>query len=110
MAAKDRKRDIDEHSRMTFMERLGERLDIPADVLGGVYLEMRGRNNLIVKGCRKILLYTTEEVRLLLNGDRLSVTGSRLYCTAYHSGVIEIDGVIDRISFIGGGRSEEEIH
>lgn len=101
MADKDNNnRDGGNRRRMTLMERLGERLDIPADVLTGVYLEMRGRRNLVVKGCRKILLYTTVEVRLLLGKDRLSVCGAGLYCTAYHSGVVEIDGRIDRISFL----------
>ena len=85
--------------RIPLAERLAGRLDIPPDILNGIYLELRGRGNLTVRGCRKILLYTPEEVRLLLGSEVLSLRGAGLYCTAYRSGVIELDGRIDNISF-----------
>ncbi len=97
--AKAKTNNEEKKIRMSFMERLGSKLDIPPDVVSGIHIEMRGRNNLTVRGCRKILRYTTEEVRLRLHGVTLQVTGSRLYCTAYHSGAVEIDGLIDSINF-----------
>lgn len=97
--AKAKTNDAEKKSRMSFMELLGSKLDIPPDVVSGIHIEMRGRNNLTVRGCRKILRYTTEEVRLRLHGVTLQITGSRLYCTAYHSGAVEIDGLIDSINF-----------
>lgn len=98
---KPKKDDNTKAKRMSMIQRLGQRLDIPADVISGVHIELRGRNNLTIRGCRKILLYTETEIRVRLLGDTLQVCGSGLYCTAYHSGVIEIDGKIDSICFIG---------
>jgi sporulation protein YqfC len=96
---RDKKDDEHKKNRMNLMERIGAKLDIPTDVFNSIHIELRGRNNLTVRGCRKILRYTTEEVRLRLHGVTLIVCGEQLYCTAYHSNTVEIDGIIDSISF-----------
>lgn len=93
------KKDRDEDVQRGFLERLYSRLDIPPDVVNGVFVEMRGRTNVIVHGCREILLYTSEEVRLRLRGCVVCVRGERLYCTAYHTGTADICGRIDSVSF-----------
>lgn len=83
-----------------FFERLYRRLDISPDVVNGIFVELRGRSNVVVHGCREILLYTPEEVQLRLRGCCLSVRGEGLYCTAYHTGTADIDGRILTVSFM----------
>ena len=61
---------------------------------------LRGQSELTVYGCKKILLYTTHEVRIKLTGEVICVSGEGLYCTAYHSGVVEIDGYITNVCFL----------
>ncbi len=104
---KPKKEESSRAKRMSIVERLGQRLDIPADVISGIHIELRGRNNLTVRGCRKILLYTETEVRVRLYGETLLICGSGLYCTAYHSGVVEIDGIIDSLCFLGQAGSKK---
>ncbi len=96
---RNKRHEQNKKNRASLMERLGTKLDISPDIISGIHIEMRGRNNLIVRGCRKILLYTTGEVRLRLMGETLIIIGSRLYCTAYHNGAVEIDGMINSVSF-----------
>jgi sporulation protein YqfC len=104
---KPKRDDSSRAKRMSMLQRLGQKLDIPADVLSGIHIELRGRNNLTVRGCRKILHYTETEVRVRLSGQTLQICGSSLYCTAYHRGVVEIDGIIDSLCFIGqSGRAK----
>jgi len=94
-----REKDIDNNRRMSFFQKLYSKLDIPPDVVNGIFVEIRGKSNVCVHGCREILLYTPEEVRVRMSGCVLSVKGLSLYCTAYHSGNAEIDGIIDSVSF-----------
>ena len=79
--------------RVPLGELLARRFDIPADLFaGGLTLEMRGRNELYVTGCERILSYSTECIGLL-------VTGRRLCCTTYYNAEIGIEGLIDGIAF-----------
>lgn len=83
-----------------FIERVGSKLDISGDIINGIHVDIRGRNNITIQGCKKILVYTTHEVRIKLNGEVICVRGDELYCTAYHSGVVEIDGYIIDVCFL----------
>lgn len=92
-----KKRETD---REGMRERLCRNLDIPPDLLPGAGLiELRGRGEMTVSGCGKILLYTPEEIRIQLKEGSLSVCGKRLSCTSYHAGAVGIDGYICRVSF-----------
>lgn len=80
--------------------RLNELLDVPADVLlGGCCLELRGRGELRVQGCRNILSYSTETITLALRRGVLCVRGAHLICTSYHAGCVQIGGRIDGMDF-----------
>ncbi len=84
-------------------ERLGNALDIPADLLcGGCYLEMQGQNELRLQGCRKILVYTDEKMVLRLRRGCLQIMGRRLVCTSYHAGCVVIGGWITALRFCEG--------
>lgn len=93
------KKDFDIPEKMSFWSRLYAKLDIPPDIINGIFVELRGRTNVCIHGCREILLYTPEEVKFRLKGCVLSVRGKGLYCTAYHAGSAEIDGVINSVGF-----------
>lgn len=93
------KKNQDEGVQQGFFQRLYSHLDIPPDLLNGIFVELRGRTNVVVHGCREILLYTTEEVRLRLRGCVVCVRGAGLYCTAYHTGTADIDGQITSVGF-----------
>ena len=95
-----RKNHFVDKKKMSFLQRLYFKLDIPPDLTNGNFVEMRGNSNVCVHGCKKILLYTTEEVRVRMSGCVLCVSGNNLYCTTYHSGNIEIDGVINSVSYL----------
>lgn len=86
--------------KRSFAERLGTFLDVPADLIcGGCYLELRGQNNLNLQGCRRISVYTAEEIVLRLRRGCVRVRGRRLVCTSYHAGKVVIDGWITGIDF-----------
>ena len=80
--------------------RLGTLLDIPSDLIcGGCYLEMRGQSELSLQGCRRIAVYTPEEIVLCLRRGSVRLGGKRLTCLSYHAGRITVHGGITEISF-----------
>ncbi len=82
-------------------EWLAVKLDVPSDILsGGLRIELRGRHTLLVHGCRKILQYTSEEMRLAMRGCVLCVTGERLICHTYLAGAVGVEGKINGICFL----------
>ena len=100
--SKDKKKD----ERRGFFEYLAVSVDADGDsLLGDVYIEMRGKNSLLVKGCKRIIGYSPEAVVLEIKKDKLRVKGKRLVCTSFHSGSVSVEGVIDSLAFCG---EEEE--
>ncbi len=94
--SKDRKKD----EKRGFFEYLAVRADADGDsIAGDVYIEMRGKNSLLVKGCKRILGYSPEAVELEIKKDKLRVKGKRLVCTSFHSGSVSVEGVIDSLAF-----------
>ena len=92
--------------RRSLLEYLSVTGDIGGDSLAGdLYLEMRGRNSLIIKGCRRILAYSPECIILKAKKDTITIKGKRLACTSYHSGSVGIEGAIFSLIF---GAEEEE--
>lgn len=72
----------------------------------GSYIEMRGQYNLRLSGCRKILMYAPERIVLSCRRGTVSVDGKRLVCISYHTGNVEIEGLIEGLYFRNGGREE----
>jgi sporulation protein YqfC len=76
-------------------ERFCRRFDLPADIVsGGLTLELRGRSNLLLCGCREILAYSTERIRLRLSNGQIEIWGRSLVMTVYYEGQTGIDGEI----------------
>ena len=100
--SKDKKKE----EKRSILEYLALQGDIGGDSLAGdIYLEMRGRNCLLVKGCRRILGYSPECILLEVKNGKLTLMGKRLVCTSFHSGSIGIEGEISSLTF---GAKEEE--
>ena len=97
------------NKREGFLATLANDYDIPPELLhGGCFIEMRGRNNVVVRGCRRIIKYSTERVVLKMCRYSLIVTGKRLACLTYFSGAVSVEGIIDSISFCSGEVRENE--
>jgi sporulation protein YqfC len=91
-------------SKKTFSEKLSATLDIPSDIFdGGCYFELRGRNDIMVRGCRKILKYTPTNIILQMKSSAFSICGDRLVCMSYYVGAVGIKGRIDRMEFLEEG-------
>ena len=96
--------------RRPLPEWLAVKLDFPPDMFeGGLRLELRGRNSLLVHGCRRILQYAPEEMRLKMKGCVLCIKGQRLICHSYLAGAVGIEGKIEDICFCEEGEQKEEI-
>lgn len=62
-------------------------------------LDMRGYDDLTVRGCGAILLYSQSEIRLSLSSYVLTIRGEGLYCASYFSGAVRIEGEICALEF-----------
>ena len=86
-----------------FMEWLAVERDIPPELLsGGCFIEIRGRNSVVVRGCRRILVYSDTKVVLKTKKDIVSVEGKRLTCISYLAGAVSVEGFVDSVNFSRG--------
>ena len=86
--------------KASIIEFLSVKASLPSDALTGDFrLEIRGRNSVIVCGCRRIQKYTPTEMVLSAKDFDVSVVGERLICTAYHEGAICIEGYVTDVKF-----------
>jgi len=87
--------------KRTLAERLAIDVDMPPELLsGGCFIEIRGRNSVVVRGCRRILTYSETKVSLRLKRETVEVTGKRLTCISYLAGAVSVAGYIDSVSFL----------
>ena len=68
------------------------------DINCGDLLELRGREDLTVSGCKKILAYTESEIRLLLCEYILVIRGTGLSCASYYAGAVRVEGKISSLT------------
>lgn len=89
-----------------FFGELWQRLDIPREALpGGFGAILSGQGELIVRGCRRILAYSEQQIKLLLCGRRvLCVEGAGLLCAAFQAGGVTITGEITALRFEEAGK------
>ena len=76
-------------------------LNIPSEALpGGFSVLISGRGSLTVRGCRRILQYGTDCIRLRLNGRQtISICGADLLCSAFEAGLAIVEGSVQSVSF-----------
>ena len=91
------------HEKPTLAEIISLITDIPADLLsGGMTLEMRGRNELLLCGCREIIEYSETKIRVVQANCVVSVIGRRLAMSSFSDGRIAVSGEVDALDFCGG--------
>lgn len=83
--------------KSSLQDRIKTALELDDVICRADALELRGRENLTVRGCRRILLYTEEEIRLLLCEYVLVIKGERLYCSSYYEDALRVDGIISAL-------------
>lgn len=66
---------------------------------GGPFIELRGRQEISVQGCRKIVVCTETEVLLRLRDADLRIEGNALCCTTYFAGAVSVRGEITLLRF-----------
>ena len=75
---------------------------LPCDLLEGEFrLEMRGRRELYICGCRRILKYSEQEMVIRARAFDVFVEGERLVCASYHYSGITINGLVKNIRLEG---------
>lgn len=62
---------------------------------------LHGEREAVVYGCRKILLYTAEEIRFSVRKRRLCVLGENLTCSSFSGGTVTVEGNISSIRYEG---------
>lgn len=91
------------HERRSLPELVSLITDMPADLLaGGMTLEMRGRNELLLCGCREIIEYSETSIRILQANCVVCICGRRLAMSSYSDGRITVTGEVDVLDFCGG--------
>lgn len=91
------------HERESLPELICRLTDIPADLFSqGMTLEMRGRNELLLCGCREITEYSESVVRVVQGSCNIVVGGRRLSMSSFSEGRISVTGEIDYLDFLGG--------
>ena len=58
-----------------------------------------GDREAVVYGCRRILLYTTEEIRFLIRKRCVCVLGEELVCSSFSGGTVTVEGRILSIRY-----------
>ena len=97
---KKRNSNVSSAKREGFIAKLVSDYDIPPELLhGGCAIEIRGRNSMIIRGCRRIIKYSTERIIIKMCRQVIEITGKRLTCLSYLSGAIAVEGIIDSLSF-----------
>jgi len=83
-------------------EELSDRLKLPMGYLGNVsFLTVSGRNEVEINGCRGLIDYEDEYIRLRLCDCTLLVGGSSLTLKTYYGNQMVIAGKINRLEFEG---------
>lgn len=81
-----------------FLSTVAKKTSLPCDLLQGEFrLELRGRSEMYLCGCKKILKYSEEEMIIRTHGFDLVVQGEGLVCASFHCSGIVIEGNIQSI-------------
>ena len=102
-----KEKDRDGAVRRTVRDKIRHGLELDDVLCASDMLEVRGRETLTVRGCRKILLYTAREIRLRLCEYVLVIKGEGLYCASYYAGAVRVDGEISSLEFETKEESEK---
>lgn len=75
-------------------------------LLSDALLVVRGQEEATVHGCRKILLYSPDEICLQMRHRILCVQGADLCCVSFSGGTVSLEGRIDSVRYIHAEKGE----
>ncbi len=76
------------------------RFAIPAIIHDEPKIEMLGNREIVVDGCKGIVEYEENLIKLSLGDVLLSLTGNSLVITSFDNNIVVINGQIGEISFV----------
>ncbi|MBQ8207418.1 MAG: YabP/YqfC family sporulation protein [Clostridia bacterium] len=96
-----RKKDKDKKhgDQLSISEKLYKKFDFPAEIVSSCTLEITGRNEASICGCRRIAVFTPELIRLEMKDFDLIFEGDALNCPAYGGGRIVLAGIFKSITY-----------
>ena len=86
--------------KQDFLTRFRAKLDIPREALPGSFgLTLAGQEELVVRGCKKILSYSDTCITLRVGKTVLCIHGESLLCAAFGSGCVTVMGRVASLAF-----------
>ena len=85
--------------RIPISLKLCEKFDLPTDIHSSLSIEITGRSEAVIWGCRSILVYSENLIRLETKGPDIIIEGERLCCPAYGGGSVVVSGHFNSISY-----------
>ena len=80
------------------VRRVCSKTELPCDMLQGEFrLELRGRREVFVSGCKRIIKYSEDEMIISAKNFNARIQGKGLVCSSYHCSGIVIEGLIEDI-------------
>lgn len=67
----------------------------------GPRIEMTGNREIIIDGCKGVVEYTENNIRLSLGENVLSLSGGNLIIQSFDNDVVIINGQISDVDFVG---------
>lgn len=80
-------------------DRIAERLGISDDIVSAGLIELRGRCEMTIGGCKRIEKYSDKEIILRLSDCSIAIRGVKLSCIAYFADTVGIKGYINSVMF-----------
>ena len=91
----------DKNNKRGLIERLVCDYDIPPEIFsGGCFVELHGRNKVVIRGCRRIIKYSSEEIILKMLREIVEIRGKRLTYITYLAGAVSVEGLVDSVGFV----------
>lgn len=98
----------EKENKRGLVERLVCDHDMPPELFsGGCFIELHGRNKIVIRGCRKIIKYSSEIVILKMFREIVEIRGKRLICITYLAGAVSVEGLVDSVGFVKKEKGEE---
>ena len=102
--AKGKRRSKNSCNQISRKEKLKEMIKSPiSSLLNSVHLEMNGNKEVIIEGCKSILEYDENLVKISVKNMTISFFGRNLLIKCLTSDSLVIDGFITSIEFATWG-------
>ncbi len=81
-----------------FLSVIASKTHFPCDLAAGEFrLELRGRSELYICGCKKILKYGEDEMVIRAKSFDVVISGDKLSCASFHCSGVVVEGDIKNI-------------